>query len=35
VIQGLAPHPDELVLRRAEEGAPRSENEQEDEGRSQ
>ena len=33
VIQGLAPHPDELVLRRAEEGAPRSENEQEeDEG---
>jgi hypothetical protein len=35
VIQGLAPHPDELVLRRAEEGAPRSESEQEDEGLSQ
>ena len=32
VIQGLAPHPDELVLRRAEEGAPRSESEEEDEG---
>jgi hypothetical protein len=36
VIQGLAPHPDELVLRRAEENAPRSESEQEeDEGLSQ
>jgi hypothetical protein len=33
VIQGLAPHPDELVLRRAEEDVPRSEKEQEeDEG---
>lgn len=32
VVQGLAPHPDELVLRRAEEGAPPSENAQEDEG---
>jgi hypothetical protein len=33
VIQGLPPHPDELVLRRAEEGEPTSESEQEeDEG---
>src|SRR5262245_481574 len=33
VIQGLAPHPDELVLRRAEDGEPPSESEQEeDEG---
>src|SRR5262245_23555387 len=33
VTQGLAPHPDELVLRRVEESAPPSESEQEeDEG---
>src|SRR5215510_2980868 len=30
VIQGLAPHPDELVLRRAEEDVPRSESEQDE-----
>jgi hypothetical protein len=30
VTQGLAPHPDELVLRRAEEDEPRSESEQEE-----
>jgi hypothetical protein len=33
VIQGLPPHPDELLLRRAEEGEPTSESEpEEDEG---
>jgi len=33
VVQGLTPHPDELVLRRAEESEPRSEGAQEeDEG---
>src|SRR5262249_54422659 len=32
VVQGLAPHPDELVLRRAEESTPRSESEQEEDG---
>ena len=31
VVQGLAPHPDELVLRRAEEGERTSKGEQEDE----
>ena len=31
VIQGLAPHPDELVLRRVKEGEPRSESEPEEE----
>ena len=30
VIQGLAPHPDELELRRAEESTPTSESEQEE-----
>ena len=30
VVQGLAPHPDELVLRRAEEDVPRSESEQDE-----
>ena len=30
VTQGLAPHPDELVLRRSEEGEPISEDEQEE-----
>jgi hypothetical protein len=31
VVQGLAPHPDELVLRRSEEGERTSKGEQEDE----